>query len=233
MPYIEPQAVKPHFHRENHMEKTQRGVTLAVIVLVIIHQVGLIGLHLESARDLFIQLVPGNLILSGIILAWFHRPWTLNVGIVAFVIFWAGYLVELVGVKTGIIFGSYQYGTALGPKIAGVPPLIGLNWLLLVYSTGIIARQAFQKWWVRVLFSAFLMVILDLLIEPMAIRFDFWTWEGNQIPVQNFIAWFLTAALMQAGFQSLDDPPKNSIAYPFYLIQVGFFAVFLLVDLSR
>lgn len=212
------------------MERTQRGVTIAIIVLVIFHQVGLIGLHMDSTRDLFIQLVPGNLILSAIILSLFHKTWTVSFGIVAFVIFWAGYLVELVGVKTGIIFGVYQYGTALGPKIADIPPLIGLNWLLLTYSTGIIARNAFEKLWVRVLFGALLMVVLDLLIEPMAIRFDFWTWMNGEIPIQNFFAWFVTAALMQTGFQTLDQKVTNPVAYPFYLIQVGFFAVFLLVD---
>lgn len=212
------------------MERTKRGVTIAIIILVIFHQVGLIGLHTESTRDLFIQLVPGNLILSAIILSIFHKPWTTSFGIVAFVIFWAGYLIELVGVKTGIIFGAYQYDVALGPKIGGVPPLIGLNWLLLTYATGVIARNAFGRLWVRILFGAFLMVILDLLIEPMAIRFEFWTWLDGEIPVQNFIAWFLTAVLMQLGFQTQDQPVTNPIAYPFYLIQVGFFAVFLLVD---
>ena len=212
------------------MERTQRGVTLAIIVLVIVHQVGLIGMHLDSTRELFISLVPYNLMFSALVLALFHRPWTINFGIVAFVVFWAGYLVELVGIKTGIIFGVYQYDTALGFKVAGVPPLIGLNWLLLVYSTGIIARNAFQKLWVRILFAAGLMVVLDLLIEPMAVRFDFWSWQDNVIPVQNFIAWFLTAALMQLGFQTMDERPVNPVAYPFYLIQVGFFAVFFLVD---
>ncbi len=212
------------------MERTQRGVTLAVLVLVIFHQVGLIGLHLASTRELFIQLVPMNLLLSAGLLSLYHRPWTVNFGIVAFVIFWAGYLVELVGVQTGIVFGVYQYDTALGPKIAGVPPLIGLNWLLLTYSCGIIARQAFARLWVRVLVGALLMVVLDLLIEPMAIRFDFWSWANDSIPVQNYIAWFMIALIMQAGLQTMDQDIKNPIAYPFYLVQVGFFAVFLLVE---
>lgn len=214
------------------MERSQSRATIAIIILVIFHQVGVIGLHLESTRELFISLVPGNLILSGIILGIFHRTWSTSFGILALVIFWAGYLVELVGVKTGIIFGAYSYDTALGFKIGGVPPLIGLNWLLLVYSTGIIARKALSNIWLRAAMGAGLMVILDLLIEPMAVRFDFWTWSEGEIPVQNFVAWFLTAAMMQIGFQYFqkDEEIDNPIAYPFYLVQVAFFAVFFLVD---
>lgn len=214
------------------MERSKHWVTIAVLILVIFHQVGVVGLHLPQTRDLFVQLVPMNLLLSAGLLAWFHRPWTVSFGIVAFVIFWVGYLVELVGVKTGIIFGPYHYDTALGPKIAGVPPLIGLNWLLLTYSTGIIAMRAFRKVWVRVLAGALLMVVLDLLIEPMAIRFDFWTWdtETHEIPIQNFLAWFTVAVLMQVGLQTQSSDLRNPLAYPFYLVQVGFFAVFLLVD---
>lgn len=214
------------------MERTQSRVTLAIIVLVIFHQVGAIGLHIDEVKELFTSLVPGNLILSGIILGLFHRSWSISFVILALVIFWAGYLVELVGVKTGIIFGPYQYDTALGFKVGGVPPLIGLNWLLLVYSTGIIARKALSNLWLRALMGAGLMVILDLLIEPMAVRFDFWTWTGGEIPLQNFVAWFITAAIMQIGFQYFqqDEEIENPIAYPFYLIQIAFFAVFLLVD---
>ncbi|MDP5172072.1 MAG: carotenoid biosynthesis protein [Bacteroidia bacterium] len=212
------------------MERTQRGVTIAVLILVIFHQVGLVGLHLSSTKDVFIQLVPMNLLLSALLLSIFHQKWSISFGIVIFVIFWAGYLIELVGVKTGLIFGVYQYGTALGPKIAGVPPMIGLNWLLLTYSTGVIARKAFRPLWARILFACVLMVLLDLLIEPMAIRFDFWHWDSGEIPLQNFVAWFLTAALMQTGFQTLDQDIKNPLAYPFYLVQIGFFAVFFLVE---
>lgn len=212
------------------MERTQGSITIAVIVLVLFHQVGLIGLHLPASRDLFIQLVPFNLLLSAGLLAWFHQRWSVNFGILIFVIFWAGYLIELAGVKTGIIFGEYAYDRALGPKIADVPPMIGLNWVLLTYSTGVIARMAFQRLWVRIVAAALMMVFLDILIEPMAMRFEFWSWAGNVVPLQNFVAWFIVSLLMQLGFQTQEQEVKNSLAYPFYLVQVGFFAVFWLVD---
>ena len=40
------------------------------------------------------------------------------------------------------------------------------------------------------------MVLLDLMIEPVAIRLDFWHWQAEVIPLQNYLMWFLVALLM-------------------------------------
>jgi len=46
-----------------------------------------------------------------------------------------GFLIEVIGVKTGYIFGRYYYGQSLGYHLLSVPLLIGLNWGVLLYST--------------------------------------------------------------------------------------------------
>ena len=51
-----------------------------------------------------------------------------------------GFFIEVIGVKTGFIFGSYYYGAAMGIKILAVPLLIGLNWSILVYSTSLVVQ---------------------------------------------------------------------------------------------
>ncbi len=168
--------------------------------------------------------------LSVLVLGFFHRRWTVNFSIYCFVIFWAGYLVELVGVKTGVIFGTYSYHTALGFKVAGVPPLIGINWLMLIYCSGIISQQATHNIWINTTIGAVLMLLLDLVIEPMAMRFDFWTWQGEAIPLQNFFAWFVVSWGMLFAYHSLDQEKENPVATPLYLIQLGFFAIFWVVD---
>jgi putative membrane protein len=40
------------------------------------------------------------------------------------------------------------------------------------------------------------MVLLDFMIEPVAIRLDFWHWQSGIIPLQNYLMWFLVAVLM-------------------------------------
>lgn len=211
------------------MKRTPPIISGAIIFLAIFHLVGLVGLHLDSTRPLFQSLVFFNLILSAAVLLAFHGSWNLRFGIFVFAVFWLGYLVEVVGVSTGAIFGDYQYGAALGPKVAGVPPLIGLNWLILVYCTGTIARRITPVLWSGAAIGAALMVLLDVLIEPMAIRYDFWTWAGSHIPLLNYFAWYLISYLMLLGYYSLDDEPDNPIASPLYVIQVVFFTAFLLI----
>jgi putative membrane protein len=205
---------------------------LVVVILVILHQVGVVGLHLPETRGWFQPLIPYNLLFSVAVLLLFHRYWTLRFAIFCFVIFWAGYLVELLGVSTGVIFGPYHYGGALGIKVGEVPPMIGINWLMLVYTTGLLARELSGNIWMRATLAAAAMVLLDLVIEPMAIRYDFWTWETDQgqIPLQNFAAWFGISWVMSYAFQVQPDRKQNPIAIPLYLIQLFFFLTFWVVD---
>ena len=207
---------------------------IAIIILVVFHQIGLVGLHLEETRGLFQQLVPMNLLLSITLLFLFHRPWRTQFAIFCFVIFWAGYLVELLGVTTNVIFGPYHYGSALGFKVAGVPPMIGVNWLMLVYVTGIMFHGFPINVWVRTLLASLAMVLLDLVIEPMAIRYDFWTWDtlDGHIPAQNFIAWFITSFVMSYAFQIQSGEKRNPLAIPVYMILFFFFLSFWVIDVA-
>ena len=41
-------------------------------------------------------------------------------------------LTEAIGVNTGLLFGTYEYGANLGFKIFGVPLIIGVNWTVLI-----------------------------------------------------------------------------------------------------
>jgi putative membrane protein len=47
----------------------------------------------------------------------------------------------MLGVHTGILFGNYKYGNALGLKLNDVPILIGINWFIVVYACGMSALQ--------------------------------------------------------------------------------------------
>jgi uncharacterized membrane protein len=222
----------PRVSLDSSFFQNRRASQWATILLVIFHQIGLVGLHLDSTRALFQQLVPMNLLLSITVLLLFHRVWSTRFAVFCFVIFWAGYLIELLGVSTEVIFGAYHYGTALGFKVGGVPPLIGINWLMLVYISGMLTRLLPINIWLRSLLAAGAMVLLDLLIEPMAIRYDFWAWDtlGGHIPVQNFLAWFAVGFGMSYAFQRQPDVKSNPVAIPLYLVQLFFFLSFWVIE---
>lgn len=196
---------------------------LALAVLVIFHGVGLWGLLLSGNPAYFQQLTPMNLLLTNVLLFGFHRHWNGAFVLFAAVVFAVGFLSEVVGVHTGLLFGDYSYGAALGAKLWEVPLLIGLNWLMLVYTTGHISNYTGLPWLAKALVGAGLMVLLDYFIEPVAMRYDFWGWEGSHIPLSNFIGWFGVALLLQLYFQRANIFKQNRLAPYVYLVQLVFF----------
>ncbi len=205
------------------MERSKTAVRLGIAVLIIFHIIGLIGFSLESTRSLFQQLVPFNLLLAIGLLGYFHRIWTRSFGIFCLLIALAGFGVEVAGIQSGIIFGAYAYDTALGPKIWGTPPMIGINWLMLVYAAGISLQGLRLPKWALAAAGASLLVLLDFIMEPVAIAFDFWHWMEADIPLQNYIAWWAIAWLMLMYFLYLPIKKQNPLAGVLLVIQFVFF----------
>jgi uncharacterized membrane protein len=198
-------------------------VGIAVAVLLIFYAVGFFGIGFSGYRSLFLALVPFNLLLTYAILFTFHRDFNRSFWVFAGVVASGGFLAEVLGVHTGLLFGSYQYGPTLGLQLWQVPLLIGLNWLMLVYTTGHLTDLLRLPWPLKALLAAGLMVGLDYFIEPVAVAFDFWSWQHNHIPVSNFAGWFALSLLMQLYYQRAGFRKGNPVAPFVYLVQVLFF----------
>ena len=138
-----------------------------------------------------------------------------------------GFCIEVIGVRTGLLFGIYHYTPAFGWSLMSVPLIIGLNWMLLTYAIGAaISRFQFSTM-AKVLTGAFLMTACDMLLEGFAIKHHFWVWESATPPIQNFIGWFLVSLIMQSIYNILIPHSRNRLA-AFYLIV---FIVFLMIDM--
>lgn len=199
----------------------------AILLIMSMHIAGSIGLQLDITRNLFEQLVPFNLIVSALLLLVFHEDW--NKSFIYFIIiaFFTGYFVEVAGVQTGIIFGEYQYDTALGFKFLDVPLLIGVNWFILVYATGITSNFLHKNLLLKSVLGASIMTALDYFIEPVAIEYHFWHWESEIIPLQNYFAWFIIAFVLHIFFNLLLFSKKNKVATPILIAQILFFISFV------
>ncbi len=195
------------------------------VILPLMYLAGLIGLNVPRTAPLFQALTPFNLVASLGMLLLFHtdfRPSFWGYCVVAFI---AGFLVEVAGVHTGIIFGEYAYGEALGFKVAEVPLVIGINWLMLSYLCGSIADRLPVMLTVKILIAAGMMTLLDFVIEPVAVRLDFWQWQGGAIPLQNYLAWYGVSALLFLLYFKLPFRKKNVLAPLLLLLQFLFFAL--------
>ena len=94
--------------------------------------------------------------------------------------------------------------------------------MLLLAASATLAHFRFALS-LKVLLTALLMVGLDVMIEPVAIALDFWQWSGGNIPLQNYVAWFITAALLAALQFPLGRVRYFSLAPYFLIIQALFF----------
>ena len=215
---------------------TERYQKTTFIVVILMYVVGTIGLLLPSTQPYFKLASPFNLWVSVILLLLFHQKYSKSFIITITGIFLAGFFIEVIGVKTGVVFGKYWYGQTLGTKVFGVPLVIGANWLLLIYCSSQVTHNFFEILkkettkiplfdfaFIKAIFAAFLMVCLDYLIEPVAIHLDFWHWESEKIPVQNFQAWFLIAFLLSYIFVKLEFIKSNSLAILLFFLQFFFF----------
>jgi putative membrane protein len=64
--------------------------------------------------------------------------------------------------------------------------------------------------------------MFDWIMEPAAVKLGFWSWEGGQIPLLNYISWFLLSVFLLAIFSRLKLKP-HAFAANLLLIQTAFF----------
>ncbi len=205
---------------------SSRRTQLAVLALLTAaYLAGVIGLQLPSLRELFAQLTPFNLIGSVALLLWFHADW--RPAFVAYLVLAVGmgYGVELLGVKTGLVFGHYAYGQGLGPKLFDVPPVIGLNWLMLTYCVGSVCDRLPIRPVGKAAVVATLMVGLDMFVEPVAVSLDFWSWFGLPVPMQNYVGWWLVSFGLSLSWYRLPFQKANPLAGWLLGLQFGFFVL--------
>lgn len=207
------------------VRNTDRHYNISVILLILIYIAGIVGLQHPVLRPYFKLLVPVSLLTSLIMLLWYHTDWRGTFWVYAVGAVLVGFWVEVIGVHTGLIFGKYAYGPVLGPHVLAVPPVIGLNWLLLSYCCGSICDQLKVSWWAKAVVASSLMVGLDLFIEPVAIQLDFWSWFGQPVPAQNYIAWWVISCFLFLAWYRLPFRKTNRIAPWLFMVQFFFFVV--------
>lgn len=207
------------------------SVQLVKILVVIWYLVGIFGFMNRTLQPIFQKLTPFGMLAAAVLLTFFHEPknrrsWLIFSGIVLF-----GFVVELIGVNTQLLFGFYKYGESLGPKIFNTPLVIGFNWLVLVYCITAVLKPIRESWYFP-LAGALLMVLFDWVMEPVAIAADMWSWGFDHIPLKNYTDWFLISGFLFLMIRILKLEIRNRIAWVILLMQFAFFlALNLLMQL--
>ena len=209
------------------MLKTKLNIeNISIALIWLFHVSGILGI-IYGNSNWFISFTPLNLTLNFLLLLINCK---VNKRVLTIIIlgFFIGMITEILGVQYGWIFGDYQYGNQLGTKLMGVPLLIGVNWALLTVITGAIAQQFYLNKFMRVLIGVGLMLFLDLLMEPLAPVLDFWIFDGEEAPLQNYLGWAAVAIFLQFGYYFLKVRVNGSFPFHLYLLQIIFFSVLLI-----
>lgn len=196
---------------------------LVIGVLGIIYLVGIFGSILPAYRTFFLSLTPFTLLLS--FCAILFTLSTPTKPTFTFLLFsgLVGFTVELIGVNTKLLFGNYQYETNLGVKIAGVPIIIAINWAIVTIGAAHCSALLSINKITRMIIAAFLMVLFDFILEPVAIKSDFWKWEGGIIPIYNYFCWFFVGLFLQIIYFSKIKHNSNKVIIALFLIMTIFF----------
>lgn len=196
---------------------------ILLAIIVIFHGVGLVGLH-SGSRDYFLELSPLNLLISIsclVLSLGFSTRLVVDMLVVGIV----GFSVEWIGVHTGWLFGDYAYGENLGWKWLEIPLIISVNWVMLSFSAIACVLQLNIPDVLKALLSALLMTLLDVLIEPVAVQSDFWSWHNGTIPFYNYLCWFLISFPIHYYLLKRKTSEQNKVTVGLFVVLVVFFGI--------
>lgn len=222
------------------MTKKFTRYQIATALAALFHTIGLVGILYVDQR-FFARATLFNLLLMFGLIVWTQKERNIPFLFFFIIAFITGIGVELIGIHTSAIFGTYQYSNTLGPGVGGVPLVIGLNWFLIIFCCGtsihnllmrLIRRVALEKGRKPgvlkalsvVLDGATLAVFFDWVMEPVAVKLNFWHWgEGGEVPGYNYFCWLLFSMALLAVFHVCKFNKENKFAVNLFLIQLMFF----------
>lgn len=196
--------------------------------IVIFYTVGILGFIIPWTHNLFIILTTYALLLSTYLLLLYHENYSKKDILVFSAIAVLGFFVEVLGVNTGLIFGSYKYGEGLGIKLFQTPLLIGVNWLFLTYTALSISDKITKNTYLQLIIAPTLMIVYDMVMEQLAPIMNMWTWANSSIPMKNYIAWWLLGFLFTGILKRFKINTNNSLALLLFICQFIFFVVLLI-----
>jgi putative membrane protein len=136
----------------------------------------------------------------------------------------AAFTAEYSSTRTGIPFGLYHYtGATRGQELylANVPFIDSLSFTFLAYASFSLARALLDRGRgpAVALLSGALMMLLDVVIDPLAVRGDRWflgrifyypdggTYFG--VPLSNFLGWMVVGWVIVGGYLLTSAESEN------------------------
>lgn len=196
-------------------------------LLLVPYVVGLIGILLPVTRSFFLSLTPYMLLFSFLIVYLEEGRWVIRNVLAILLILLFSFGIEYVGVNYGYLFGDYKYGSILGFKYYHVPVIIPLTWAMLSIAARSLINLVTNQYVISALLSAIVITAYDFLLELVAVRFGWWWWANGEIPIFNYICWFIFSFIFQLLFRKI--PSITGRSYWMIFVHLLFYWVLLLM----
>lgn len=207
------------------MEK-QKALKYFNFIIYIFFAAGAAGHFIAESKPVMLYMTPYVLAITGSLVLYLSGSLKSSRFILFFLLSYSVTLIlEITGVKTGIIFGDYSYGDVLGFKAAGVPLIIGFNWIFVILGALNIGIIFNRKIFFVSLSAAVLSVIFDFLLEPAAINLNYWRWQNISVPYQNYAAWFIISFIFAFCFQYFKINTYSKTFIHYFIAQLMFFII--------
>ena len=132
--------------------------------------------------------------------------------------------VEAVGVRTGVPFGRYHYTGRLGPRLAGVPAVVPLAWVMMTGPALAASRRLARGRTGRAVLATAALASWDLFLDPQMVADGNWEWDTKGpalqgIPLTNYAGWVaVSAALTQLATPAAPvQPERDALPVTLYL----------------
>jgi bisanhydrobacterioruberin hydratase len=202
------------------MKETYKSYFLYFLILVYVS--GSIGFVMNP--PFFSPFTPYTLLLTCFVFL-IHIPLADKKFLLAFfTIAFLGYIIEVIGVKTGLIFGKYSYGNGLGFKLLEVPLIISINWAMLICAGIRIVSSFFANKITVLVVAALLVTLIDLLIEQVAPKLDFWQFESGLPGIHNYLGWIGVAFFISYFFYPILIKSNRTVSLIILILQIIFFS---------
>ncbi|MBC7640871.1 MAG: carotenoid biosynthesis protein [Flavobacterium sp.] len=201
------------------MKETYKSYFLYFLILVYVS--GSVGFVINPS--FFSPFTPYTLLLTCFVFL-IHQPSTDKEFILSFFsIAVLGYIIELIGIKTGLLFGNYSYGNGLGYKLLDVPLIISINWAMLICAGIITVSKIFTNKFLVLIVTALLITLIDLIIEQVAHKLDFWKFQGGLPGLHNYLGWIGVVFFTSYFFYPSIIKGNSKVSFIVLILQIIFF----------
>ena len=137
-----------------------------------------------------------------------------------------GFLIELLGLKTGWPFGTYEYDPSLGPQLFDVPLVVPFAWAMIAHPILCAARRVAGNW--VFLYGGFGLMAYDLFLDPQMVTAGRWTWEVTgshvpftpEVPLSNAFGWLLSGMALIAILHLALPRDRRKVSASFITIDI-------------